>query len=176
MLTVLLASFTQIGVSAEGSWFLLSGSGKIFLTSKFYQTSSSYFQIDAGYTRHYTAYSAQGGVFKITYHWQHPGPWCGCVLSGGRGFYIGFESAVLYGGESLDERNEYLLLAGNIGITAPLRLRHWISDTVQTVDVRGFGEFYLEISAGNFDEQFTLTSIGLGFTFWLFKWGSEPPE
>ncbi|MEO0181012.1 MAG: hypothetical protein ABIN54_06885 [candidate division WOR-3 bacterium] len=185
MLTVLLISFTQIGGGVEGSLFVISGSGSAFLTSKFSQTPSKYFQIDAGYTRHYTAsafvpgsdYSAQGGMFKITHHWQQLGSWCGCVFSGRRGFYIGFESAVLYGGRAgLDEKNEYLLLAGNAGITAPLCVRHWISDTLQTVDIKDFGEFFLEISVGNVDEHFTLTSIGLGFNLWLFKWGSELPN
>ena len=177
---LLFIGFTQIGMGVEGSVLVVVVSGSAFLTSKFSQTPSTYFQIDAGYTRHEAGwesfYSAHGGMFKITHHWQQPGSWCGCPISGGRGFYIGFESAVLYGGRSLDEKNEYLLLAGNVGITAPLRLRHWISDTTQTVDVRDFGEFFLEISAGNIDKPFTLTSVGLGFNLWLFKWGSEPSE
>lgn len=182
MLTILLiVSEKALGLGAEVSPLLIAGGSVSFtLNSRFQTSPSSSFHVDAGYI-YYTLKgsmviggmdcSGHGGIIRTSQYWE--GPKMGCCIGSNMGFFVGASTAAIYGGPygGGQEKRWYWLLAGQVGISVPLS--HLSSSSGNRVKI---GDLFLEFRGGNVNEGFTLTSLGLGFNLWLFKWGSELPN
>ncbi len=176
ILSLLLISETAIGLGAEVSTLLLAaGSASFTLNSRFQTTPSSYLQIEAGYLGYTMVpigygmdYSGHGGIIKASQHWK--GPPVGCCAGGNMDFFVGASAVVICGGPcgGGQEKHWYWLLAGQVGVSFPLSHLSSGGDRVK------IGDLFLEFRGGNVNKGFTLTSLGLGFNLWLFKWGPEP--